>query len=182
MDRDIEKICKACKQCLSGKMRREKIKSEFDALGPQSKAGPRQHYGMDFYGLMKGEILVIVDLFTRETILQWLPSRKQDKVANTILRRVIFERGVPLSIRSESAPELMKGVMQRICTYLNIKQIVTGGYNPRGNAICERANQTLGNMIRKLTDKEYSTLKTLALPAFQYAMNITPHSSIGFAL
>ena len=179
MDRDIEKICKACKQCLSGKMRREKIKSEFDALGPQSKSGPRQHYGIDFYGLMKGEILVIVDLFTRETILQWLPSRKQEKVANTILRRVIFERGVPLSIRSDNAPELMKGVMKRICTYLNIKQIVTGGHNPRGNAICERANQTLGNMIRKLTDKEYSTLKTLALPAFQYAMNITPHSSIG---
>jgi hypothetical protein len=36
---------------------------------------------------------------------------------------------------------------------LNIKQIVTGGHNPRGNAICERANQTLVNMIRKLTDK-----------------------------
>ena len=34
-------------------------------------------------------------------------------------------------------------------------------------------------MTRKLTDTEYSTLKTLALPAFQYAMNITPHSSIG---
>ncbi len=117
--------------------------------------------------------------FTRETILQWLPSRKQDKVANTILRRVIFERGVLLSIRSDSAPDLMKEVMQRICSYLNIKQIVTGGHNPRGNAICERANQTLGNMIRKLTDKEYSTLKTLALPAFQYAMNITPHSFIG---
>jgi hypothetical protein len=63
MDRGIEKTCKACKQCLAGKMRREKIKSEFDALGPQSKAGPRQHYGMDFYGLTKGEILVIVDLF-----------------------------------------------------------------------------------------------------------------------
>ena len=129
MDRVIEKICKACKQCLSGKMRREKIKSEFDALGPQSKSGPRQHYGIDFYGLMKGEILVIVDLFTRETILQWLPSRKQEKVANTILRRVIFERGVPRSIRSDNAPELMKGVMKRICTYLNIKQIVTGGHN-----------------------------------------------------
>jgi hypothetical protein len=54
-----------------------------------------------------------------------------------------------------------------------------GGHNPRGNAIFERANQTLGNMIRKLTDKEYLSLKTLALPAFQYAMNIKPHSSIG---
>ena len=76
MDRDIERICKACSHCQSGKMRREKIKSEFNAHGPQAKAGPRQHYGIDFYGLMKGEILVIVDLFTRETILQWLPSRK----------------------------------------------------------------------------------------------------------
>ena len=123
---------------------------------------------MDFYGLMKGEILVIVDLFTRETILQWLPNRKQEQVAQTMLRRVIFERGVPLSIRSDNAPELMKGVIKRICTYLNIQQIVTGGHNPRGNAICERANQTLGNMIRKLTDKEYTSLKTLALPAFQY--------------
>jgi hypothetical protein len=34
-------------------------------------------------------------------------------------------------------------------------------------------------MIRKLTDKEYNTLNTLALPTFQYAMNISPHSSIG---
>jgi hypothetical protein len=160
-------------------MRREKIKSEFDARGPQSKARPRQHYGIDFYGLMKGEILVLVDLFTKETIFQWLPSRKQEKVAHTILRRVVFERGVSLFIKSNSAPELMKGVVQRISSYLNIKQIVTGEHNPRGNAICERANQTLGNMIRKLTDKEYNTLNTLALPAFQYAMNITPHSSIG---
>ena len=88
---------------------------------------------------------------SRETILQWLPSRKQEQVAKTILRRVIFERGVPLSIRSDSAPELMKGVIHRICSFLNIKQIVTGGHNPRGNAICERANQTLGNMIRKLS-------------------------------
>jgi hypothetical protein len=72
----------------------------------------------------------------------------------------------------------MKGVIHRIFSHLNKNQIVTGGHNPRGNTICERANQTLGNMIRKLSDKEYSTLKTLALPAFQYAMNITPHSSI----
>ena len=79
MDKDIERICKLCEHCQADKMRREKIKSEFNALGPQSKAGPRQHYGMDFYGLMKGEVLVIVDLFTRETILQWLPSRKQEQ-------------------------------------------------------------------------------------------------------
>ncbi len=37
MDRDIEKICKACTHCLAGKMRRNKIKSEFDARGNQKR-------------------------------------------------------------------------------------------------------------------------------------------------
>ncbi len=40
MNRDIERVCKACAHCQSCKMRREKIKSEFDALESQSKAGP----------------------------------------------------------------------------------------------------------------------------------------------
>jgi len=100
-------------------------------------------------------------------------------VARTILRRIIFERGVPISLRSDNAPELMKGIVKKICGYLNIQQIVTGGHNPRGNAICERANQTVGSMIRKLSDKEYTQLKTHAVPAFQFAMNTTFHSSIG---
>ncbi len=40
------------------------------------------------------------------------------------------------------------------------------------------ANQTLGAMIRKLNDQEYKNLKDY-IPAFQFAMNITPHSAIG---
>ena len=106
MTKDIEDICKACEHCLSGKMRREKLQSLFDMNAPLVKAAPRQHYGIDFYGLMSGEILIMVDLFTREVLLQWLPSREQEKVARTILRRVVFERGVPLSLRSDNAPEL----------------------------------------------------------------------------
>ncbi len=90
MFKDIEDICKACNHCLSGKMRREKLQSIFDMNTPLSRAAPRQHYGIDFYGLMAGEILIMVDLFTREVILQWLPSRNQDNVARTILRRIIF--------------------------------------------------------------------------------------------
>ena len=59
----------------------------------------------------------MVDLFTRETLLQWLPSREQTNVARTILRRIVFERGVSISLRSDNAPELMKGVAQKISIY-----------------------------------------------------------------
>jgi hypothetical protein len=121
MFKDVEDICKACNHCLSGTMRREKLQSLFDMNTPLSRAAPRQHYGIDFYGLMTGEILIMVDLFNREVTLQWLPSRNQENVARTILRRIIFERGVPISLRSDNAPELMKGIVKKICAYLNIQ-------------------------------------------------------------
>ena len=118
---------------------------------------PRQDYGIDFYCVYKGEILVVVDLFTRETILTFLNNRTQDNVAKTILKYIIFQRGVPRSLRTDNAPELssLTGAVSSICAYLKIDQIRTGGHNPRGNSICERINQSLGSMIRKLTDQEY---------------------------
>ncbi len=105
MDSDIESICKSCSICHAAKVRRQKLQADFDAQAPQAYAKPRQHYGIDFYGVQGGEILVIVDLFTRETILEWLSSRKQEIVVDMIVRRIIFERGVPFSIRSDNAPE-----------------------------------------------------------------------------
>ncbi len=154
------------------------MQTDFDSLSPQATYKPRQHYGIDFYGLQSGEILVMVDLFTRETLLEWLPSRKQNLVVQIVMRCIIFERGVPFSIRSDNAPELKRGVVQQLCSYLNISQILTGSHNSRGNAICERSNQTLGAMLRKLDDQQYKNLKFYIL-AFQFAMNTTPHSAIG---
>jgi hypothetical protein len=57
-------------------------------------------------GRHKGEILVIVDLFTRETILTFLSNRTQENVARTLLTKIIFQRGVPISLRTDNAPEL----------------------------------------------------------------------------
>ncbi len=85
-------------------------------------------------------------------MLEFLPNRKMEKVCQTIMKRIIFSCGVPEELRSDNAPELMQGIVRQICAYLDIAQIVTGGHNPRGSAICERVKQTLGAMIRKLSD------------------------------
>ncbi len=101
--------------------------------------------------------------------------RTQDNVAQALLKHVIFQRGVPRTLRTDNAPELpsLTGAVSAICEYLKISQIRTGGHNPRGNSICERVNQSIGSMIRKLTDQEYKQLKSIALPAFQFALNTT---------
>jgi hypothetical protein len=181
MTKDIEEMCTACQTCIKASVRRKHLKAKFDQNAPPSTMLPRQDYGIDFYGVYKGEILVIVDLFTRETILTHLSSRTQDNVAKTILRAIIFQRGVPRSLRTDNAPELasLTGAVSAICEYLKIDQIRTGGHNPRGNSICERVNQSIGSMIRKLSDQEYKQLKTIALPAFQFAINTSFNSAIG---
>ena len=68
----------------------------------------------------------MVDLFTREAIFQFLPSRKQELVLKAILNNIIWQRGVPASLKSDNAPELMQGIVRMIAEYLGIQQIVTG--------------------------------------------------------
>jgi hypothetical protein len=137
---------------------------------------PRQRYGIDFYGVHNGEILVMVDLFSRETMLEFLPDRKMERVCQTIMKRVIFSHGVPNELRLDNAPELMQGIVRQVCQYLDIAQIVTGGHNPRGSAICVRVNQTLRSMIRKISDLDYNDLKNF-LPSFEFMINTTLSSA-----
>ena len=67
---------------------------------------------------IRGEILVIVDRATRETILRSLKDQKQDKVARVVIDAIIYNRGVPDFIRSDNAPQLMQGTCRDVCTYL----------------------------------------------------------------
>jgi transposase InsO family protein len=166
---------------MTAQVRRRHLKAKFDQNAPPSTMLPRQDYGIDFYSVYNGEIMVIVDLFTRETMLTHLNRRTQDNVAQTILNVIIFQRGVPRSLRTDNAPELssLTGAVSAICEYRKISQIRTGGHNPRGNSICERVNQSIGSMIRKLSDQEYKHLKRIVIPAFQFALNTTFNSAIG---
>jgi hypothetical protein len=84
---------------------------------------------------------------------------------------------VPTTLRSDSAPELVAGWVADINAYLGIDQVRTGGYNPRGNAVCERANQVIGAMLRKCSDKQYQNMKNY-LPAMAFAMNCTYSSAL----
>ncbi len=54
MDADIERICKECPICHLANVRRQKLQADFDAQAPQAYAAPRQHYGVDFYGVQGG--------------------------------------------------------------------------------------------------------------------------------
>jgi hypothetical protein len=89
---------------------------------------PRQAYGIDFYGHEQGEILVAVDLCTREAILWFLANWKQENVARALLTGLVLQKGVPLSFRNDEAPEFIKGVVVAMNRYLGIEQIVVNPF------------------------------------------------------
>jgi hypothetical protein len=123
---------------VTASVRRRHLKAKFDPNAPPANMLPRRDYGIGFYGAYNGEIMVTVDLFTRETTLTHLNKRTQDNIAQALLKHVIFQRGVPRTLRIDNAPELssLTGAVSAICEYLKISQIRTGGHNPRGNSIC----------------------------------------------
>ena len=82
MDAKIESAVRECVQCIESTVRRRHLASHFDARAESALHYPRQTYGIDFYGVAKGEILTAVDLCTREILLWWLPDRQQKRVAN----------------------------------------------------------------------------------------------------
>jgi hypothetical protein len=87
---------------------------------------PRQAYGIDFYGYKKDEILVAIDLCTREVTLWFLVNTKMEGVARSLLFGLIFQKGVPLIFKCDEAKEFVEGVLHSMNQYLGIQQITTG--------------------------------------------------------
>jgi transposase InsO family protein len=169
----INRVCAACRQCQLAQIRRKHLHATFEG---KPKLLPRQAYGIDFYGHAKGYILVAIDLCTREVILWFVKNRTQETVARCLLTGLIFQKGVPMTFRSDSASEFVHGVVNSLNKYLGIEHIATGGYNARANATVERFMQTLNAMLRKFNKQEYANISG-NLQAIAFAHNTT-YSSV----
>ena len=120
MDEEIEAVVRECPTCLENTVRRRHLASHFEARSKSETQYPRRAYGIDFYGVAKGEIFTAVDLCTREIMMLWLPDRGQQRVANALINGLIFQKGVPTCLKSDNGPELMQGVVRDINKYLHI--------------------------------------------------------------
>jgi hypothetical protein len=130
--------------CQKAEVRRQNLAAAFQQAELDDSQGKRA-YGIDFYGHAKGEILVAIDLCTREALLWFLPNRRQENIARALLTGLIFQKGVPLIFRNDEAAELVAGTVAAMNTYLGIQQVTTGGHNPRSNAVVDRALHSAPN-------------------------------------
>ena len=113
----VKRIVMSCHDCQVSRMRLQRLSLEFAEADANQLPLPRQKYGIDFHGHAKGEILVAIDLVTREVCLWLLPNRKHESVSRALLSGLVFVKGVPLEFRSDNAPELMSGLVSAMNHY-----------------------------------------------------------------
>lgn len=71
---------------------------------------------------------------------------------NSIIAYLLEEMtimGIPLQIKTDNAPAYVSCKMKWVFAYYNIKYIIAMPYNPTGEAVIERYNHTLKEMLNK---------------------------------
>ncbi|KAL6045669.1 hypothetical protein STEG23_015755 [Scotinomys teguina] len=82
---------------------------------------------------------------------QWATALSSEKVDSVIthLLEVMAIMGIPAQIKTDNAPAYVSGKMKQFFAYYNIKHITGIPHNPKGQAVIERSNRTLKDMLNK---------------------------------
>ena len=145
---------------------------------------PFHHIGIDFMGplpLSNGNkhILVIGDHFTKwyETIP--LPDQTATTTANALVDHWISRFGCPHSLHSDQGRNFESRLFEQLMQLLELDKTRTTPFHPQSNAVIERMNKTLQNMLAKCINEEQS-IWSQQLPYVMMAYRSSVHESTGY--
>ena len=152
MNDDVCTHIHSCERCI-----RFKEKPEREEMSSFGTSYPHEIVHIDF--LMIGSkkdpnkeinVLVITDHFTCYAQVFVTTSQTAIVVAQTLYKEYFLHNGWPDKLHSDQAGNFERKVIAELCKIAQVQKISTTPYNPKGNAQCEKFNQTLLNMIGTL--------------------------------
>ena len=145
---------------------------------------PFHHIGLDFLGPFPisnncHNVLLIGDHFTKWYEAIPLPDQRAETTADALLNHWICRFGCPHSIHTDQGRNFESDFFQQLMRRLEINKTRTTSFHPQSNAVIERMNRTLLNMLSKCIDQNQSDSSTL-LPFVLMAYRSSVHESTGF--
>ena len=176
IDKDAEQHVRACRSCqLVGtpQVPEPLVRTKF----PDK---PWEDLAADLMGpLPSGEsILVLVDYYSRYIEVAILKSTTSAKLIME-LDRIFSIHGIPLSVRTDNATNLVSEEFEAFLTENGISHSNTTPLWPQANGEVERQNRTLLKIL-KIAHAEEKNMKR-ELYKFLLAYNSTPHQTTGIA-
>ena len=126
-------------------------------------------------------ILVVIDNFTRFVEVFAVPDLSAKTAAKCLLQ-VIGRYGQVESIRSDRGGQFVSDIFSAMVSLMDSRQLLTIGYRPQANGLCERANAEVVRHLSVLVNaRKIKHMWSVVLPMVQRIMNATIHSSTGVA-
>ncbi|KAF9758242.1 Transposon Tf2-6 polyprotein, partial [Nosema granulosis] len=180
----IKLITESCKQCQT-----EKNSSSIHGklLGNINAQEPYQKIAIDLYGPIStryfkgGEdndkimLMVIVDVYSRWTEIIPTSSISAKMMIKLLTKTWFSSYGIPKEIISDQGKQFIANEFKHFLRSQNIKHTLSSIYNPTGNSVVERVNQTIGNVLRC----SKSTTLSKAIKLCKKQLNYTYHSTLG---
>ena len=174
---DLQTFINNCMTCQTYK-KRSRNYSDPRGVAP-APSRPFQNIAMDICGPFPSSddgfthILVIVDLFSRWTILLPCSNPTANDIARLLCRYVIFVYGPPEFIHSDRASYFTSNELIMALAACGCKKTQTAAYNPQGNGSSERRVQTVKEMLAVLinNNSEFIRFWPKLLSPIQYSFN-----------
>ena len=174
----VRKHIQACQTCPLSK---GKVHVEPSGTYPPPK-NPFETMSCDILTLPKSDngsqyVVVFIDHFSRYCEMRVIPDKTADSVAYAFMNAVIARWGCPIHLISDNGPEFINNIMIKLCARLNIKRPKILPLRPQANGYVERANKSILNILRTLSDERRSNWCEY-LELVQGTINGTVHSAI----
>ena len=185
---DVEKYCNSCIVCKRGKASSTK---PYGLLNPlEIWTQPWDAIGIDFVGPLPesknrdgyfNAITTIIDLFSG--MVHLVPSRidyTAKQVAELVFSEVYKHHGLPCTIVSDRDPLFTSHFWQELHKLIGTKLRMSSAFHPETDGATERANKTLGQMLRVCISPDQKDWVS-RLPAIEFAINSARSKSTGYA-
>lgn len=178
---DVKKVVEDCITCQKRKKDTDRRKGTLEPITVMSE--PWAMVGMDLVGPLpetkRGNkyVLNMMDYFTKYPVSVALKDKTADTVAEAIKEHLILRFGIPRIFISDQGSEFVNHVLRDLAHKLGVKHNITSPYHPQANGLIERYNQTMGDIIAKLAEKDKQWDEWVPHAAFAYAT--TKHKTTG---
>ena len=181
LQEDTKLFVSRCPEC---QKRSGPPKKYHHALVEWQASYPFHHIGIDFMGPLpmsngNKHILVIGDHFTKWYEAIPLPDQTAVTTANALVDHWISQFGCPHSLHSDQGRNFESKLFEQLMQLLEMDKTRTTPFHPQSNALIERMNKTLQNMLAKCINEEQSNWSQ-QLPYVMMAYRSSVHESTGY--
>ena len=183
MSADINNWVASCEVC--SKVNKTP-KTHRGQLMPIPVSRPFQHVHTDIVGPLPTSedgnkyILTLVDAMTRYVEAIALPDQTAIRIAKAIFENVYCRWGAVEVLISDRGTNFLSQIIQELCRFMGTRKAQTSSLHPSGNGMVERFNQTLCNILARLTAEKPHRWDQFLAPAL-FAVRSAVNESTGYS-